>query len=775
MKKLHVIILSFLFIFVQLSVLAQFNICQTGSYNYGVDYSYPVDDQVYWASRRDATGTIVTTDGGNTWITNSFVDPRAFPVYCIHAFDANTAFVTASTIYKTTDRGATWTPATGLFTNSASFPNTIHFFDQNNGVAMGDPVDGYFEIYTTTNAGANWVRVPSSNIPVPLTGEIGLVNEHNYSGNSYWFPTLSHRLFRSTDRGYTWTCSDIQANDGVFPSVAFRDELNGLAITAIGNYLIICKTNDGGITWSYNNVPIWILGGWNIAYIPGTQSTYTVNVSSYSGTELKNMITVTTDEGQTWYRLDEWGNNHNEGFGYHQWTSVNSGWGSIYLNNQGCIYHWPGYTGKHIWRAGNNLKFGSILFGEVGDTIEISIGNYGTLPTTVNGFNLSSTNFSLVNPPLLPLTLQPWDAVDVSISFTPQTRGSLHDSLVIVSDAANYNNLSVALFGKGLQFTPLQSNYIYSAAESLYTFTLANLNANPVGDFDRIKIEGLTIFPTDSVLFGVSTNTDSSVLYKIDPVVGGLLPIVTIHVANIRSIAFSPAGTLFAGQKNGTLYSIDIGTGAATQIGTPSGKAYSSFSFSPKNGKLYASVMPAIGSNKDGIYTVDITTGAATLLGNTGDGKVTPAIAFNKDGTLYGLKGTSSEINKLISIVDSTGVGTEIGTLGKSGLQAIIMNEIITGIYEDENLILTSYKLSYNYPNPFNPSTKISWQKPVGSWQTLKIYDVLGNEVATLIDEYKPAGKYEMEFNAEALPSGVYFYQLKAGEFTDTKKMLLLK
>ena len=86
-----------------------------------------------------------------------------------------------------------------------------------------------------------------------------------------------------------------------------------------------------------------------------------------------------------------------------------------------------------------------------------------------------------------------------------------------------------------------------------------------------------------------------------------------------------------------------------------------------------------------------------------------------------------------------------------------------------------NYILNDNYPNPFNPSTTISWQSPVGSWQTLKVYDVLGNEVATLVDEYKPAGKYEVEFNATELTSGVYFYQLKAGEFIQTKKMVLIK
>jgi Secretion system C-terminal sorting domain len=83
--------------------------------------------------------------------------------------------------------------------------------------------------------------------------------------------------------------------------------------------------------------------------------------------------------------------------------------------------------------------------------------------------------------------------------------------------------------------------------------------------------------------------------------------------------------------------------------------------------------------------------------------------------------------------------------------------------------------LSQNYPNPFNPSTKISWQSPVGSWQTLKVYDMLGREVATLVDEYRPAGNYEVEFSATTLSSGIYFYKIQAGEFVSVRKMVLQK
>ncbi len=101
-------------------------------------------------------------------------------------------------------------------------------------------------------------------------------------------------------------------------------------------------------------------------------------------------------------------------------------------------------------------------------------------------------------------------------------------------------------------------------------------------------------------------------------------------------------------------------------------------------------------------------------------------------------------------------------------------------VVENEISNVEGFQLYQNYPNPFNPSTKISWQSPIGSWQTLKVYDALGNEVATLLNEYKPAGTYEVEFNVaqESIPaiaSGIYFYQLKSGNFIQTKKMLYLK
>jgi hypothetical protein len=111
--------------------------------------------------------------------------------------------------------------------------------------------------------------------------------------------------------------------------------------------------------------------------------------------------------------------------------------------------------------------------------------------------------------------------------------------------------------------------------------------------------------------------------------------------------------------------------------------------------------------------------------------------------------------------------------------------DISTGIDEEDFGNPIYYELFQNYPNPFNPITSIQYAVSSRQFVSLKVYDILGNEIATLVNEEKQPGTYEVEFSAKGgsasggndynLPSGIYFYQLKAGEYINTKKMILLK
>ena len=127
-----------------------------------------------------------------------------------------------------------------------------------------------------------------------------------------------------------------------------------------------------------------------------------------------------------------------------------------------------------------------------------------------------------------------------------------------------------------------------------------------------------------------------------------------------------------------------------------------------------------------------------------------------------------------ISVAYALAAATSIDSLRAAIIQSKAKYLSFTDVKEDQNKLPVSFALFQNYPNPFNPSTLISYQVPVASHVLLKIYDVLGREVATLIDKEQAPGKYNIEFKGQ-ISSGVYFYRLTAGEFSQTKKMLLLK
>jgi hypothetical protein len=114
------------------------------------------------------------------------------------------------------------------------------------------------------------------------------------------------------------------------------------------------------------------------------------------------------------------------------------------------------------------------------------------------------------------------------------------------------------------------------------------------------------------------------------------------------------------------------------------------------------------------------------------------------------------------------------GSLSETKISTLSTNPTIVGV-EDNGSIPTKFNLHQNYPNPFNPTTAIKFEIPKESYVTLRIYNSIGKDVAELVNRELSAGQYQISFDAKDLPSGIYYYKLQAGEFTQTRKMLLVK
>ena len=265
-----------------------------------------------------------TSNGGATWTSGQInLGDTTLGISDLTAADANTAWVAANGtpslqgIYKTSNGGVTWTKQpTADYSKPLSFPNTVYFWDVNNGVSMGDPdtTNGRMTIYTTTNGGTNWVRVPDANLPA-TTAEYGYTTIKAFAGDNVWIGTDQGRVFKSSNKGLNWTVVATPIVDfggvttpGANGQLTIKDANNAWVMDQDG---IIFKTIDGGLDWTIVDV----LSGMNLSgdlkYVPGTMNTLiTAGASltdrgsaiSYDGGENWTLLTpdaVSTDEGIT--------------------------------------------------------------------------------------------------------------------------------------------------------------------------------------------------------------------------------------------------------------------------------------------------------------------------------------------------------------------------------------------------------------------------------------------------------------------------------------------
>lgn len=265
-----------------------------------------------------------TSNGGTTWTSGTInVGDPDMTITNISGVSGTTAWVGAlfstdsdglGAVYKTVNGGSTWTAQQSFSTFGSSYLNFVHAFDANNVVAGGDPESGRFELYTTSNGGTNWTRVPAASLPTPLNGEYGYNAGYYAAGNNIFFYTNKGRIYKSIDKGLNWTIaftgSTYSLTDfggaTVSGDMAWSDANKGIVLKK--NYLgstptalAIYRTLDGGATWSTvtftgisaaSNIT-------DITYVPGTDILVATSSSQTTGGSWKSL-----DNGSTWAALD---------------------------------------------------------------------------------------------------------------------------------------------------------------------------------------------------------------------------------------------------------------------------------------------------------------------------------------------------------------------------------------------------------------------------------------------------------------------------------------
>ncbi|MFC2102949.1 alpha/beta hydrolase-fold protein [Bacteroidota bacterium] len=451
-------------------------------------------------------------------------------------------------------------------------------------------------------------------------------------------------------------------------------------------------------------------------------------------------------------------------------------------------YHATASLIKH-WQTFNSTKISAptlidfSITESTGKDREVEVFNYGPGSLTITDIQINSGEFSIANLPSLPVTLQPQiETFTFNVNFLPPSNQSFADTAYIYSDDPVTPAVKIILRGKGGSFKADPGMLYAVSPTALYLINTDPVNSSLIGNYGNSinYIRELSVNPTTKELFGLGQFSGTFYdLFIINAKGGDAFPYhydINCESSIITSAAFINDSLLYLGRVDGNIYSLNINIpywSAPINLVASTGLPITALALNPVTQELWA----AVGSfgNLDRIYKLNVTTGDTIYIGKTGLNKSTQDIVFDYNGILYGLikGGTDS----LITIDTLTGIATKLGSLNTTGLYAIAISpDPPSGIIEPQDISSPEeFYLAQNFPNPFNPTTTIVYGLRERMIVELKVYDVLGREIEAIVNGEQEAGYYEIEFNANRLASGIYFYRLQAGSFIETKKMVLMR
>lgn len=696
------------------------------------DYSNP---SYVYASTQYA-GLIRSSSGGGygtfTSIRPSFgSEPVAWLApFFMHPNNPTWIYTASNRPYLSTDRGNSWTALSPALASSAINSMDISTVNPDNMILVAGSGPN---IMVSTNGGYTWTDVTAA-IPGPHRYTTRVVCHPNDAQTMFVVRSGfgPGQIFRTNNLGATWT--DISGN---LPQIPHNDffvdpvyESHFYAANDFGVY----RSTDGGVTWMRESG--------DIPYVPVFDFKY----SKYGTTRILRVGTY----GRSLFQ-----------------TTL------------------PRIMGSLIAVDPSYIDFGTVETGTHGDTLGVSIFSQGTDTLVISSITSpASPEFLVHGIPGLPLLIEPDSSFSFQVSFHPSQPGVLIDSLVIVSNDSANSQMVVILQGKGVTIAPAEAGVMYAAGTttsgtSLYTINLQTGDAAAVAELALSEVHALAIRPGGNELYAFRSSPFETEAYRLSAQDGEIVFAGQVAVGNARAFTFSSPDTLLAATLTGSLYKIAVTSGDTLFVGAEPDIVYASLSISPTSGAVWASVRsPSPLTGRDRIYTLDPATGAATLVGQTGDNQITPSIGFTPTGRLIGLKGAGSQENTIIEIDTLNAHGTLIGATGVTGLAALAMrtDSVVVKIARAEEAVVPlRTSIVGNFPNPFNPATHFEIHVAARQEVALKVYDILGREVATLVNSELQPGIYRVMWDADGMSSGVYFYRFRAGDVVETKKLMLLK
>jgi len=353
--------------------------------------------------------------------------------------------------------------------------------------------------------------------------------------------------------------------------------------------------------------------------------------------------------------------------------------------------------------------------------------------------------------------------------YRPSAFGNSNDSLTITS---NDSPKKIYLKGTGFVINPVTAGTLYGVTASqengsLLTINTTNGSGSTVGITGYLQLSSVAIKKSSGILYGIYPTTLST-LVRINASAGDAYSLTTIPFANIKGLAFDLNDDLYFSISDGRLYRFNVSNNDTTLIGNTGISNFYGITFNPVSGQLWGISLTG------NVYRINKLTAVSALVGSTGL-TLTTSLAFGIDRRLYGVSGVGNIISTLFSIDTANGTGTSIGSTGKKGINGIVMSPNPIGIQPISSIIPDKFALYQNFPNPFNPSTKIQFDIPKQSLVKIRIYDITGKELTFLVNQKFNTGRYIAEWDASNYPSGIYFYRIETSDFTLSKKMILLK